>query len=173
MPKKKTTSRSRATRPAAAKTAPARSAATATTTQRSLSFLQLIVMFVVLFVVNSIVVYIANLLFPSNVVLGNHMIDMWSALFMSMLVLTVINVGAIPVIEMVGHGMRWTPSNRDWMVLFFFINAVALWILGRMAEMIGIGFSSWFVVVLLAAVLDVIQGLVVVKVVTPLSNRGA
>lgn len=168
MPKKKASSSSKSS--AATKKSTAASTAPK---QRSLSFLQLVVMFVTLFIANAIVLYLANLIFPTSVVLGNHVNDMWSALFMSTLVLTIVNVGATPIVEMVSHWMHWAPSNRDWMILFFVINAVTLWVLGRMAEMIGIGFSSWFVVVVLAAILDLVQGFVVVKVVMPLSNRGA
>jgi hypothetical protein len=45
------------------------------------------------------------------------------------------------------------------MLTYFAINIVALWEITRFAENLGLGVSSWVVVILLAAALDWAQGM--------------
>lgn len=165
MPKKKTRSTRRTvahSRPAAQATAAASSSA-----GMQMSFVQLLSMLVGLFIANSLVTYVAHLLFPGHIVLGNHQIDPWSALFMAMAILSVVDVGATPVIQLVSDMFKLRLANRDWMVLYFVINAVTLWFIGRLAEMVGMGISSWLVAGLLSLVLTGVQSLVAAKVATP------
>lgn len=148
-------------------------AASTATASTSLSFVQLLSLLVGMFIANSLVVYLAHLLFPSHIVLGTHQIDPWSALFMAMAVLSVVIVGVAPVVQLVADIARFRLSYRDWMVLYLVINTLTLWFIGRMAELIGMGLSSWLIVVLLGLILTGVQGLVQARILSPQPNRGA
>lgn len=173
MPKKK----ARKTSKVAVRTTPSSSARSNSVVQNMssghFSFMQLAILFVALFIINSLVFYLANLLFPGNVVLGTHMIDKWTALFGSMLILSAIGVGATPLIEVVSDAFNIKMGMREWTVLYFILNAVAIWFISRMAEMVGLGISSWFVVVILAVILDMLQGMVAGFVSSLQPSRGA
>lgn len=127
---------------------------------------QLSAMFLVFLLANSAFVYIANSIFPSNVVLGNHLFPPVLALFYSMLIFTLITVGMVPVIETVSESMKYKLKDMDWMVLYFIINTAALWLVAKFALQLGLGISSWFVAVVLAVVLDLIQGILSMMVVS-------
>ncbi len=120
---------------------------------------QLTVMFVALLIAHSIVIYLANQWFPSLVVLGTNIYSPMAAIVYSMVLFTLIVVGATPVIEHVGNSMSRKLSDMDWMVLFVLINAGGLWLVARFAEQLGLGVASWMVVAILAVIMDVVQGL--------------
>jgi len=138
-----------------------------------MSFVQLLSMLVGLFISNSLVTYLAHLIFPTHVVLGTHQIDAWSGLFMAMAILSVVDVGATPVIQLTSDTLNLKLANRDWMILYFVINTVTIWFIGRLAEMVGLGISSWFVAVLLSLVMTGVQTIVAAKVSSPQPNRVA
>jgi hypothetical protein len=122
---------------------------------------QLGVVFASFMVLHSLVMYVANSFFPSQVVLGNHFFSPVMGLIYAMLPFTVMMVGAIPVIEHLGEMMKRTISNTEWMVGYFFLNTIGIWVLGRFAEWIGLGIDSWLVAVALSVVITMIQGMVV------------
>ena len=45
------------------------------------------------------------------------------------------------------------------MLLYFIVNALGLWFITRFAEQFGIGASSWKVIVVVALLLDMAQGM--------------
>ena len=123
--------------------------------------MQLTKLFAGFFLVNVIVVGIASMLLPDYVVLGNHLADPWVSLAQSMLIVTFLGVGAMPVIELVSGALRMKLSSAHWMAAYLVINAGAIWIVAKFAEMLGLGISSWMVALALAAVMDYLQGLIV------------
>lgn len=126
---------------------------------------ELTITYIVWMIGHSLVIYLANRFFPEAVVLGTHQISAWQAIFYSMMVFTLITVGTIPLIEYVAAMQKRMLKAMDWMIGFFFINAVGIWIVARFAEQLGLGISSWLVAVVLALVLDVMQGVLVSKVI--------
>lgn len=181
MPKKKTSTKSKTTKKSSSKSRKSSSAAKKTVSKTSsvsktkavasqtkskpktevspeMSLTQLVLMFVVFMVVNSVVVLVANTLFPENVVLGTHLISPLQALIQSMAVFSLITVAAAPVIEAIADQMKVKLGFGHWMLLYAVINTIALWVTARFAELVGLGISSWVVVVVLAVVLDFAQG---------------
>jgi len=138
---------------------------TQTMAQPSMTAKQLSHIFVAFLIGHSLVIYLANRFFPMTVVLGNHVLSPTMAVLSSMVVFTLIAVGAIPVIEHLAESQRRRLSSFDWMTMFTFINAGGLWLVTRFAEQLGLGVSSWLAVVILALVMDVVQGLLVMKVI--------
>lgn len=122
---------------------------------------QLVVMFVLFMIAHSVVIYLANLLFPNAVVLGTSRLTPGLALLNSMVVFTIIAVGMVPILEYLAKLRNMRIMDMHWMVLYFLINFVGLWLVARAAETLGLGLSSWRVVAILAIVLDAVQGLAV------------
>ncbi len=115
---------------------------------------------IALFITNALVIMIAGSLFPSNVVLGSlHAPYMW-AVYHSMFKLTVIDVFAMVFVTYYEwkKGVIFTP--KQWMLTYFVVNLAALWSITRYAEYLGLGVSSFGVLLLLAAAFDWIQGMV-------------
>lgn len=123
-----------------------------------MSLTQLILMYVVFLVVNSVVVLVANTLYPNAVVLGTNLISPLQALLQSMAVFSLVTVAGVPIIETVADQMKLKLGFGHWMVLYAAINAGSLWIVARFAEVLGLGIISWQVVVALAIVMDLVQG---------------
>lgn len=126
----------------------------------AMSARQLTVAFVSMFIGNALIIYFANMVFPQHVVLGTNVFSPISALFYSMVVFTLITIGFIPVIEEVSRQMNQRLDNLSWMVMYFFINAGALWLVARFAEQLGLGISSFVVAVILALIFDTVQGFI-------------
>jgi hypothetical protein len=162
MPKKSARKASKPSRSSASRSR-TRSTSTGVATKATqvtpeMSFVQLLMLYVVMFIVNSVVVLVANTLFPNLVVLGTHLYSPLQALLQSMAVFSLIVVAASPIIESMAGSMRMKLSFEHWMVLYFFINAAGLWITARFAEMLGLGIASFMTVLALALVLDIAQG---------------
>ena len=134
---------------------------TATTSGPVMSVLQLATMYVLFLIANAIILYAASMLFPQAVVLGTHTITPMAAVVYSMLVLTSLLVGAVPIIESVVNSLRLKLGNMQWMFIYLVLNVGGLWVLGRFAEELGMGLSSWMVAVALGFVLNIAQGLLV------------
>lgn len=115
--------------------------------------------FFVLLLVNILVVYLANTWFPQYVVLGTQSISLWWALIHSMSVLALINTFAIPFIRAIENKKGRMLTSKEWMVKYFIINFVGVWVVARFSDQFGFGISSWMVAVVLAVVLDLVQGM--------------
>lgn len=125
---------------------------------------QLSILFVLWFIGHVVVIYLANQMFPESVVLGTHFFSSMQALIYSMIVFTLIVVGMMPLVEHVAMSARKQLKTLDWIVIYFLINAVGLWVVARFAEQLGMGLKSWVVAVALAAVIDVVQGILIMKI---------
>lgn len=134
--------------------------------QPSPSFGFMVKSFIAMFLVNVGVVFVANRFFPALVVLGTHQISPMMGLLTSMAVLSLIVTGAMPVIEWAKKEFKLKLKDKDWMIIYWLVNIVGLWVVSRFAETLGLGISSWVVVVVLAFFLDMAQGLVMMKLVT-------
>lgn len=127
---------------------------------------QLVMTAVLWLVAHSAVIFLANRWFPQVVVLGTNVITPTMGLVYSMVVFTLITVGAIPVIEAVSAQMRMRLSNLHWFALFLVIDTAAIWLVARFAEQLGLGISWWGVAVVIGLLMDLIQGFLV-KVANP------
>jgi hypothetical protein len=123
--------------------------------------MQLVKLTVGFFVVNTVTVAAASQVLKDQVVLGTHMISPLMGLLQSMTVFTLLTIGAMPVIELISGMFKMKLQSMHWMAIYLVVNAAALWVTVRFAEMLGVGISSWMIVVLLAAIMDYLQGMVV------------
>ncbi len=121
------------------------------------------VSFVVLAVVTSVVVYLANMWFPGAVVLGTANISLMWAVFLSAIAVAVIDTFATPFLTEWELKRKRDLSGKEMMAVYLVINFVGLWLVSRFSEVFGLGLSSWLVVLILAAVLDGVQGVAMVN----------
>lgn len=112
-----------------------------------------------LFLVNAIVILLANYFFPNHVVLGTGHITKFWAILHAVFTLSFINAFAVPVIREIEKYKGRMLKSSEWMVKYLVLNFVSLWVIARFAEQLGLGLSSWLVALVLAAVLDVAQGM--------------
>ncbi|OGY19282.1 MAG: hypothetical protein A3A65_04125 [Candidatus Chisholmbacteria bacterium RIFCSPLOWO2_01_FULL_49_14] len=117
-----------------------------------------------LFVINGLVVWLANSLFPQQVVLGTQFISKGWAIIHSMGTLALLGTFAIPFIREYEKSRGKMFSSAEWMVAYFVLNFVGIWLVARLAEQLGFGISSWVVALVLAVVLDVVQGMAMMQV---------
>jgi hypothetical protein len=115
--------------------------------------------FFVLFAVNSLVLYLANMFFPSHIVLGNQTVSYGWAFIHSMATLAILNVFLIPLVRVYENKIDKMITSLCWMKIYFVTNFVGLWILARFANQLGMGLSSWVVALFLALALDIVQGI--------------
>jgi hypothetical protein len=121
--------------------------------------LMMILTLITLFIVNNLVLHVANMIFPDQIVLGSASVSHWWAMYHSMFKLSVICTMVMPLVTMYEWKNKVVFTPKQWMVTYFVINFGALWIISRFAENFGLGFSSWFVILLFAGVLDMVQGM--------------
>lgn len=118
----------------------------------------LVASFATLAAVHAVVLLLAHYFFPTQVVLGTHSMSLYWALFHSTLIFTVITTFAIPFAHLYENMRKKMLVSHEWMVLYAVLNFVALWVITRYSEQFGLGISAWWVVAILALVLDVVQG---------------
>lgn len=113
----------------------------------------------ILFVVNALVIYFANLWFPMNVVLGTMSISQPWAIILTAGALALIGTLLIPFFNEWEMRRRKILSAGEWMLGYLFINFVGLWLLTRASEIFGMGVTSWVVLLILAIIMDILQGI--------------
>lgn len=121
--------------------------------------LNLIISFVTLMIVNSLVILLANALMPGQVVLGTYSIPFWWAIYHSMLKLSLAGTFVIPFVALYEWKKRTVFTSKQWMITYLIVNIVAVYGVTRFATQLGLGVSAWWVVLVLAVVLDVVQGM--------------
>lgn len=115
--------------------------------------------FLVTWVASAIVIGLANFFMPESFVLGTVNIPYTSALLLSSGVLAWITTMCIPLFTQFEIQQQRVLQPQHWMAGYLVINAIALWVIARQAEIVGLGISSWTMVLILAIVLDVVQGM--------------
>lgn len=120
---------------------------------------QLAKVFSVQLVLNSLVIWLANRLFPSQVVLGTAHFTLGWAVFHSMIMLSLIGTLVVPLFEWKQAMMGRSLTNKDWMVGYLAVNFIGIWVISRFSEQFGLGISAWWVGLLLAAAFDFVQGM--------------
>lgn len=116
--------------------------------------------FLALMLVNTLVIVLANMFFPENVVLGTMSLTANWAAFLSMAALSLLGAFAIPFFHLWEEVRGKLLSTKEWVIYYFLLNVAGVWLISRAAEQFGLGVSSWYVVVALAIAFDVVQGLV-------------
>jgi hypothetical protein len=131
----------------------------ATSKLPEVSGMTVVVTTAIIFAVNAITVYLAQMFFPKNIVLGTHSLSYFWALYMSMGKLALLTSFILPFVSKYEIMRNKIFSPAEWMSLYFVVNFVGIWVITRFSEQFGLGVTSWVVVAALAVVLDVAQGM--------------
>lgn len=123
----------------------------------------LVATFVVMLVVNSVVLYLANAFVPEMVVLGTMSMSAAWAIVHSMGTLALVDTLALPFMYQLETWKGRALTSAEWMFQYFVVNFAVLYLITRFSDQFGLGVSSWFVVVVLAIVLDMVQGLAMMQ----------
>lgn len=115
--------------------------------------------FVVLLLANTLVLLLANLFFPTHVVLGTFSLSPIWSLYLATTQLTVVTTFMIPLVYYHEWKRSKQYSDKEWMLVYFLANVILVWILARFADKLGFGISSWFVALVLGFALDLVQGI--------------
>lgn len=123
--------------------------------------MRLLITYVIVTVVSAIVMYFANQFFPAAVVLGTVSISSMWAIALSAGKLGLVTTFASAFFAEMEHrnGKMLSPSTM--IAGYFVVNLAELWFITRYAEIFGLGVSSWVVLVCLALVADLAQGMAV------------
>lgn len=116
--------------------------------------------FFLLWLVNAMVISLANSVYPTQVVLGTMSLSNTAALLLSSGVLAGIGTLVLPLFTEIEMRKQMVLTPQQWMAGYLVINFVAIWAVARFADILGLGMASWFFVFGLAVVLDFVQGLV-------------
>lgn len=114
--------------------------------------------FFIVGVINALIIYLANMFFPSQVVLGTYSLSFFWAILLPAFTLSLVTVLALPFITQIEMMREKEFSPIEYIVVYMGINFTTLWLLTRSSQVFGLGVSSWIVVLLLAAVLNFLQG---------------
>jgi hypothetical protein len=119
----------------------------------------LVITYLVLFIISSLVIFLANLFFPYYVVLGNLNSNIVWSLIHSMGVLALITTFAIPFVRIRERVLGRMLTSQEWMIYYFILNFVSVWLIARFADQFGFGIRSWVIALVLALILDLAQGI--------------
>ena len=120
--------------------------------------------FLVMFAVNSLVLYVAQTLFPSSIVIGTHALSYYWGISMSMGKLALVGTFAMPFVREIEIRRGKMFESYEWMIVYFVLNFVTLWVITRFSEQFGLGVQSWMVVASLAFVMNIAQGIVMMTI---------
>lgn len=129
-----------------------------------LSFMQLVRLFGIWFVAQSMLLAGITYFFAESVVLGTNTISPLTALVNSMFVQTLFAIGAVPLLELLQDVQHKNFGTTSWMLFFFGVNTIGLWIISRFAEQLGLGLSSWVTAAILGILFSFVQGFFAVRV---------
>jgi hypothetical protein len=128
-----------------------------------LSFSQLVRLFGIWFFAQSVVLAGASYFFSTSVVLGTNTISPFSAMLYSMIVQTLIAIGAVPLLELLQDFQQKSLGTTSWMLFYFGVNTIGLWIISRFAEQLGLGLGSWIVAAVLGLTFSFVQGFFAIR----------
>ena len=112
------------------------------------------VSFLTFWVVNTVVLLIANAIFGGNVVVGNQSISTGLSAIFAGLILTALIPLAPKAVEKSGYKIK---NQNIWPAIFLSLNIVTLWILKRLAVVTGFGISSILWVIILAIIITFVE----------------
>lgn len=111
-------------------------------------------LWVYIFLVNVLVIYLASVVYPSFVVLGNNRIYSLASLILASLILTLILSQVRTVTKFLKLKIE---NNLTWFVTYAIANTVGLWLIARGAYYTGFGVASVWIAIAFGIVLSITQ----------------
>ena len=123
----------------------------------------IVLSYIVLFICNVLVIYLANLLFPTKIVLGTFALTPFWSLMLAGTKLSLIGLLVMLLVPYKEWKTKKDFAPMDWMKLYFVVNTLSVYLITRYAEIYGFGVSSWVVVLALAVFMDIVQGIAMMQ----------
>ena len=127
------------------------------------SGITLVVTFFIFCAINAIVFLLGNSLFPNQIVLGTLHISRAWAIIHPVSTLALIQAFLLPFIHHYKIKKNEMPAVKKWSGIYLVINMISLWIIGRLADQLGLGLASWRAVLALAVIISLIQNQIMVQ----------
>lgn len=118
--------------------------------------------FLLMFIVDSLLIHLANQFFPEAIVLGNDKIKYLWAIIHSMSTLALINTLMLPIMRLYENAKKASLSIQEKFVFNFLTNLGGLFLISRLAVQLGLGISAWYVTALLAIIFSTVQMMVLI-----------
>lgn len=113
-------------------------------------------MFLVFWLVNSLILYFAPLILVGMIVTGNARLAPFLASIISAFILTTALAVTQPVFTWLKIDLK---DEWQWALVYLFVNVLGLWVIARYADLTGVGIANAWVAVILGAVANVAQWL--------------
>ena len=105
-------------------------------------------------VVNAVVLYLASVLYPRDIVLGNNVLLPYISVVITAVLLSVV----LSFTPAVAQALKIKEKNELGMGLSYTVaNIIGLWVIARMAVFTGFGVSSYIIAVVLGLILSTVQ----------------
>lgn len=105
-------------------------------------------------VVNAIVLLLASLIFRDNIVLGNDKVSTPMAAVLAGLVITGLTYLVRPIVAKSGLKVK---GEYNWGIVYLVANTLIVWVIKRLALVLGLGVANIFFTLILAVLLTVGQ----------------
>lgn len=106
------------------------------------------------YAVNAAIIYLAGILFPQNVVIGNTSVESWASILVTALLVTL----ALMLVEPSLKTLKVKVSNPAHIgIIYGIVNILTLWVLARGANWTGFGITSLWMAVIMGLVLNLAQ----------------
>jgi uncharacterized membrane protein YvlD (DUF360 family) len=112
--------------------------------------------FVLVWLVNSLLIYFASMLYPENFVLGTAMVSGGYAPFVAGLTLTVLCKLGKWLITKLGVELKGRYSK---FLYYWLVNSVGIWLIARFSPYTGLGISAYYWALSLGFVASLLQWL--------------
>ncbi|HEY5600860.1 MAG TPA: phage holin family protein [Patescibacteria group bacterium] len=111
-------------------------------------------LFVLIWVINFVILYLASLFAPSMIVLENEFVQPLTSAILNSLILTLV----VSLVDPLVKALK-LPSNDPKIsgVIYAIVNIAAIWILARFALYTGLGISAFWVAIILGVIASVLQ----------------
>ena len=110
--------------------------------------------FAVVLLVNSLVVYLAAIVFPANVVLGTYQLSPLVAAVLTGLLVTLFSL----LLKSLRKQLNFKLKGREQHIVFYWlVNSVGLWLFAQLAPFTGFGISAFYWAFVIGAVLTLGQ----------------
>jgi uncharacterized membrane protein YvlD (DUF360 family) len=110
--------------------------------------------FLVFWVLNLVVFFVAHWLFREQVVFGNILLPYWAALLVASFLQTGVVFLVKPILVRSGLKLK---GDLNWVLIYTVANIVTVWVLARLAFLTGFGISSFIVAIVLGIILIICQ----------------
>lgn len=114
-----------------------------------------VIRFIIVWLVNSLVVYLASYFYPVDFVLGTYMLTpVFAALLTGFLIA---GTGRLAKAVFAKRVSKWLKGRFGMFVFYFLVNSIAVWLFARLAPVTGFGITAFYWAFVLGLTLSLIQ----------------